>query len=152
MSNTLKLIERIRSTTETGTDYAIAKALGMTQSNLIEIKKGKRWPSLKSQIRIAELLKIDLKDVVALINEDKAKTDTERAHWRALCAEAVHSKFAAAVSGVIVAATLIWPSGDAGASTSSVYEPGMPYARLRRWIRRQIRGLAGPIPRVIAAA
>ena len=159
MSNTLKLIERIRSTTETGTDYAVAKALGITQSNLIEIKKGKRWPGPKAQVRMSELLKIELKDIVAFIGEDKATSEAERLHWRSLCSESVRSWLDAATktAACFILATLIFPGKNAEASvdkaTVASYE-SMYYAyqrstwrkRLMRWFAT-LRGCGGLMAR-----
>lgn len=127
MSNTLKLIERVRSMTEAGTDYAVAKALGMTQSNLIEIKKGKRWPGPKSQIAMSDLLKIDLKDIVAFINEDKATSEAERSHWRSLCSPEARERLAAAIAATAASLTIV--------VILQLVHPAIYYAHLavRRW-------------------
>lgn len=138
MSNTLKLIERVRSTTETGTDYAVAKALDMSQSTLIEIKKGKRWPGQKSQLRMSDVLKIDLKDIVALINEDKAKSERERAHWRSVCPEAIHSWLDAAgktAAAIVIATSLTLTWGITRHLKESNVYPATHYAALRRRAR-----------------
>jgi hypothetical protein len=105
VSNTLKLIERVRSKTETGTDYAVAKALGMNQSNLRRILKGKSFPGDKARRQMVDLLPdVTLSDVVALINEDKAQSEADRAYWRSLCAASVRAWLDSATA---IAASLI---------------------------------------------
>lgn len=137
MSNTLKLIERVRSLTDTGTDYAVAKMLGMQQSYLIEVKKGRRFPGQKAQLRLADLLKIDLRDVMALINEDKAKSEAERLHWRSLCSEGVRAALTATgtVAASLAATALIFIGGIPARANADVADHAIHYAnRLRRWI------------------
>lgn len=142
MSNTLKLIERVRSTTERGTDYAVAKALRMPQSYLIEVKKGRRWPGQASQIAIAELLKMDLKDVMALVNEDKAKTPGEREYWRGLLSARIREAFntAGKTAAAWLVAAMILTSGYPGKAEAGVRGEMLTNLYIMRTLRRWLRG------------
>jgi hypothetical protein len=81
MPNTLNLIEQIRRQVPHHTDYAVAKALEMQQSHLARVMAGKAGLGTKAAVRVSELLQRDLRDVIILIEEDKAKTAKDRAFW-----------------------------------------------------------------------
>jgi len=78
VSNTLQIIERVRAVTARGTDYAVAKALGMPQSNLKKIIRGDRRLGPNAIFRAAELLKVDAKDLYKLVREDRTTSNTHR--------------------------------------------------------------------------
>jgi hypothetical protein len=81
MPNTLNLIEQVRRRVPRETDYAVAKALEMQQSTLARVLAGKQGLGTKATVRVSEILQRDLKDVLVLIEEDKAKTAKEREFW-----------------------------------------------------------------------
>jgi hypothetical protein len=81
MPNTLALIEQVRRRVPRETDYAVAKALEMSQSNLTRVLAGKSGLGTKAVLRVSEILQRDLRDVLVLVEEDKAKTAKEREFW-----------------------------------------------------------------------
>ena len=81
MPVTLNLIEQVRARTEKHTDYAVAKALGMSQSNLARVLCGKGTLGEKAAVRVSEILQRDLLDVLAMIREETAKTEAEKQFW-----------------------------------------------------------------------
>jgi transcriptional regulator with XRE-family HTH domain len=81
MPNTLNLIEQVRRRVPRPTDYAVAKALEMSQSNLTRVLAGKSGLGVKAAVRISEVLQRDLRDVLCLVEEDKAKSAKEREFW-----------------------------------------------------------------------
>ncbi len=81
MEATLRLIEQVRRALPTKSNYAVSKALEMPQSQLSEVLKGKYGLGPKAQLRIAEILKRDLRDIMVLTEEDKAKTENDREFW-----------------------------------------------------------------------
>lgn len=81
MSPSCALAERIRQTTKTGTDYAVAKALGMSQSTLKEVLDGKRNFGVEACVRASELLHEDLKAIIAEVEETRARTPEKKAFW-----------------------------------------------------------------------
>lgn len=128
MSNSLKIVERVRAITETGTDYAVAKALGMNQSNLGRVLKGTNFLGPRAQMEAARLLGIDLTAIAALVNEDKASTDAARSYWRSLCPARVREAInvaAETATALSVAAALI-------------FGPGIPEARAGQWVDHAI--------------
>jgi hypothetical protein len=83
MPNTDRLLEQVRRVVPRHTDYAIAKALGMHQSDLLRVFAGKQGLGLKAAIRISELLQRDFRDIVVLIEEDKATRPKDVEFWGA---------------------------------------------------------------------
>ena len=81
MPNTLNLIEQVRARLPRQTDYAVAKTLEMSQSNLTRVLAGKSGLGPKAVVRLAEILHRDLRDVLTLVEEDKAKTPKDREFW-----------------------------------------------------------------------
>jgi plasmid maintenance system antidote protein VapI len=81
MTNTLHLIERLRRTLPRPTNYALAKALGLSQTTIKNVLAGKHGLGPKPVIRLAELLQIDARDVLVLIEQDKARTPEDKEFW-----------------------------------------------------------------------
>jgi hypothetical protein len=81
MPNTLNLLEEVRRRVPRGTDYAVAKALEMDQSHLAKVLCGKAGLGPIPVVRVSEILQRDLKDVLVLVEEDKAKTRKQREFW-----------------------------------------------------------------------
>jgi hypothetical protein len=81
MPNTHHLLDQVRIRVPNGTDYAIAKALQMNQSNLQRVFAGKAGLGLKAAVRVSEILSRDLKDILVLIEEDKAKSKRDKEFW-----------------------------------------------------------------------
>jgi hypothetical protein len=81
MPNTLNLLEQVRARVPKHTDYAVAKALEMDQSHLAKVLCGKAGLGPIPVVRVSEILQRDLKDVLVLIEEDKAKTRKQREFW-----------------------------------------------------------------------
>lgn len=81
MPNTLHLIEQVRRHVPRHTDYGIAKALEMDQSNLQRVLAGKQGLGPKAVIRLSEVLQRDVRDILVLVEEDRAKTPKDRDFW-----------------------------------------------------------------------
>lgn len=81
MPVTLNLIEQVRARTEKQTDYAVAKALEMSQSNLARVLCGKGTLGEKAAVRVSEILQRDLLDILAMIREETAKSESEKRFW-----------------------------------------------------------------------
>lgn len=82
MRNTEAIIERVRARTDTGTNYAVSKALGMSQSNLARVLKGGSSLGNEACFRAAALLDMDPADVIAYVEEDRAPTPEKKEFWR----------------------------------------------------------------------
>jgi hypothetical protein len=118
MSNTLKLLERVREKTETRTDYAVCKALG------IQLTQLKRWlaneghPGNAAAFKIAEITGLDAKAVIALIEEDRAESKEARAYWRSVCPESVREALAGATTAALAFAVFSPSSAHAAGAVA----------------------------------
>jgi hypothetical protein len=81
MSETLKLLDRVRRALPAKSNYAMAKALQTSQSDLNKVLAGKHGLSLKSLVRVAEITGIPLLDVISITQEEIAKTPANKAFW-----------------------------------------------------------------------
>lgn len=78
MTPSIALAEKVRERTNTGTDYAVAKALGISQSNLAKILEGKRGFGNEACFRAAEILGQDPKDIIAELELHRAGPDKKQ--------------------------------------------------------------------------
>ncbi|HTD72161.1 MAG TPA: hypothetical protein VK652_01440 [Steroidobacteraceae bacterium] len=81
MNASQSIAEKVRLTTERKTDYAVAKALGITQSNLKQVLLGKRTLGNESCFRAAKLLRVTAGELIADVEAERSKTPEKRAFW-----------------------------------------------------------------------
>lgn len=81
MTPSALIAEKVRATTETRTDYATARALGISQSNLKQVLMGTRNLGTEACVRAAELLSQPLSEVLAEVELSKAQTPEKKAFW-----------------------------------------------------------------------
>jgi transcriptional regulator with XRE-family HTH domain len=81
MTRSAQIAEAIRKTTPRGTDYAVSRALGISQSNLKRVLEGKRNLGTESCVRAAELLRLPVTEVLAEVGVESAKTPEKKAFW-----------------------------------------------------------------------
>jgi transcriptional regulator with XRE-family HTH domain len=130
MNATQKLLERVRATTETGSDYAVAKALG------ISVQRMSRYMHEVDQLRddatiarAAELLNDDASALLAEFHAENAKNEKARRAWRRLAILAREHAAAALVLGISAGATMA-PSPAQALQFAQGFPPGSPEARL----------------------
>lgn len=102
MSNTLKLLERVRERTETKSNYAVYSALSVQAGVFKRWIEGTGYPGNAAAFKIAEILEMDAKAIIALIEEDKAESKEARAYWRSLCPESVREALAGATAAALI--------------------------------------------------
>jgi hypothetical protein len=115
MPNTLHLLNQVRAQVPRHTDYAIAKALYMDQSQLQRVLAGKAGLGPKAVVRLSELLSRDVGDILVLVEEDKARRPKDREFWgarspriTAAVATAALALGAAVTSKTVSASTAVW--------------------------------------------
>jgi hypothetical protein len=138
MPNTLNLIEQVRRQVPRHTDYAVAKALEMNQSNLARVLVGKQGLGPKAVVRVAEILQRDLRDVLCLVEEDKAKTPKEREFWERRSPR-IAATILTTILGIVAGLGLIAHHGvnapTTGNPASGVFTDLYIMRRLKRWFR-----------------
>jgi hypothetical protein len=136
MPNTLQLIEQVRRRLPRETDYAVAKALEMQQSTLTKVLAGKQGLGPKAVIRVAELLQRDVRDVLVLVEEDKAVRPKDREFW---------GRRSPRITAVLAIAALAFLAAvtpkNANAMAVQPYSPTFPFYTLCEGISRKLLDL-----------
>lgn len=107
MNRSVELVERIRLTTAKRSDYATAKALGLSQSNLREVLKGKRGLGTESIVRASEILNAPLDQLLAEVEADRARTPEKKAFWAQRCPRLLPAVMVCGLSAGVTHVTLV---------------------------------------------
>ena len=83
MRNTTALLDRAKRLCEPPTDYQLAKRLGISAQRLSNWRRREQTPDNEGAWKIAEILGPPIPEVIAYIEEDRAKTPEERERWTA---------------------------------------------------------------------
>ena len=126
MSLTIELMERVRERTTTRTDYAIAKALGISTQRVYKYVHGQGDIQDDDTIaRAAELIGENPAALLARFHAAKANGPTARLYWQKLERLAIKSAAAVIMVGMLggAAMTATLPHGNAEtAMVSPVFE------------------------------
>lgn len=74
-------LDRCRKLTKTGSDYAVAKMLGISEDAVNGYRTGKRTMDNRTCRKIAEALSVDPLRVIASVERERARDPTERNAW-----------------------------------------------------------------------
>lgn len=120
MNTTQRLLERVRRTTETGSDYAVAKALNISVQRMSAYMKGRSDLQEHATIaRAAELIGDDPAAVLAEFQAESAKNDKAAFYWRRLATMARQHAAAALAACAMLSPALF--SGNADAASGTVH-------------------------------
>lgn len=106
---TMEYVDAVRAITATGSVYAAAKLLEMSEDTVRNYALGRSYPDPYACARIAEVLDLPLEQVIADVNAEKESDPGRRAYWVELA-----RKFAACV--VMGSAIAIGATDDASAT------------------------------------
>lgn len=123
---TTDYIDALRTHTSTGTDYAVAKLLGITPDAVYKYTKQNRSMDNTTAARVAALLGIASIEVIADMEIERARDDETRAYWKHIRKEA--GRRAAAVLMALYAATLSFYPGDNATASMRSTALGVPLA------------------------
>jgi len=79
--NTLQYLAACKARLGIESDYALAKALGVTQSTVSSYRIGRSRIDNDVALTVAEILGIDPIAVIAAASAERAKTPEQRARW-----------------------------------------------------------------------
>jgi len=82
--NTLDLLEAVKVRRGISSDYALAKALGVSQPTVASYRAGNSRISDDVALTVAEILGMHPMSVIAAANAERAKTPEQRARWEGL--------------------------------------------------------------------
>jgi len=144
---TREYIDLARKFTTTGTDYAVAALLGISEDAVNGYRKGKRVMDNTTALRLSELLNLPLEELIASAEIERARDPATKQKWAERLKRS--GQRAASVTGIIVLAGLTAIGGsDSWASTNTMDSGALPssdrynnYATFRRTVRRTARAL-----------
>lgn len=79
--NTLEYLAACKKRLGIESDYALAKALGVTQQAVSSYRTGNSKINDDVALSVAEILGINPLQVIAAVNAERAKTPAQRARW-----------------------------------------------------------------------
>lgn len=116
---TVDYINALRKLTDTGSDYAVAKLLGVTAQAMSQyVHKGRTMDNTRAA-RAAELLKLPPLDVIADMELERATTDEARAFWTKF-RKGFGRRAAAVLLSILAAATMRANETDAQSLTADL--------------------------------
>ena len=77
-----KYLDRIAELTETGSDYAAAKLLGITRQRISNYRTGRNHFDNEMAFKIAIMLDMNPAELIAELNAERAKTPEKKKFWR----------------------------------------------------------------------
>jgi len=94
VSYTTDLLDQFKKKNTITSDYAAAKALGLTQQSVSNYRAGVSHADDRVAVILAHELDIDPFKTIARINADRAKKPEERAFWKRIASAAALAFFA----------------------------------------------------------
>ncbi|WP_314434655.1 helix-turn-helix domain-containing protein [Massilia timonae] len=79
--NTMELLEAVKVRRGIASDYALAKALGVSQPTVASYRAGNSRISDDVALTVAEILHLHPLQVIAAANAERAKTPEQKARW-----------------------------------------------------------------------
>lgn len=84
-TTTARYIDQLRPLTETGTNYGIAKLLGLTETTVARYMSGERFMCPAVALQVAQLLQLDPLCVIAQTQSENEKDPDHKAAWERYC-------------------------------------------------------------------
>lgn len=116
MKTTVHYLDEVRKRLDLPSDYAAAKALGVTTAAVSRYRNGIGGFDDITAARVAEILDIDPLEVIAACNYERAKDARSRAVWETIWGKAAGA-IALSLIACVVGASAVAPS------TSRAAEP-----------------------------
>ena len=82
--NTLEYLSACKKALGIESDYALAKALGVSQTGISNYRTGRSRMDDDVALKVAEILHLHPMQVIAAANAERAKTDEQKARWTGL--------------------------------------------------------------------
>ncbi len=73
-------LDELQKLTETGTDYAVSKLLNTSTQRISKYRSGASFDD-EMCVKVSDLLKIDLKEVIAAANYHREKNEKKKQFW-----------------------------------------------------------------------
>ena len=81
MKTTVEYLDAVKARRDLPSDYAAAKLLGVTRAAVSRYRLGQGYFEDIVALRVAEILEIDPMEVIAAVNIERARTESDRRTW-----------------------------------------------------------------------
>lgn len=115
MKSTVQYLDAVKERLDLPSDYATAKALGVTRAAISKYRLGTSIPDDLVCARIAEILDVEPMEVIAATNYQRAKTEDARVLWEGIWGKA---------AGAIALSLTVCAVGLSVAPTAKAAESG----------------------------
>lgn len=133
------LINAAGSSTGCKTDYKLAQVLEIPTQRLSDYRSGKRMPDAYACTRIAQVLKRDPLEIIAIVEAGSAKNEAQRAFWRSFKFCGTRNSLGLLLFGMLAFFGAGFSSGNAEAGTGvGSHNGGLRKNQRRRWERRAV--------------
>jgi hypothetical protein len=102
MKTTVQYLDAVKRRLDLPSDYAIAKALGLTRAAVSKQRNGDSSFDDLTAVRVAEILGLDPMEVIAACNAERARDDDARRVWERLWGKATGAAVTTALAACIV--------------------------------------------------
>lgn len=82
MQTSIDFVEALKTKTGAGSDYALAKTLGVTRQAVSNYRTGAKTFSDEIALKAASLLEIEPGIILAAVHAERAKTEAEKSAWK----------------------------------------------------------------------
>lgn len=134
MKSTEQYLDEVKTRLELPSDYAIAKALGVTRAAVSSYRTGRSMPDDLVCARIADVLGVEPMEVIAAINYQRSKSDDARHLWEGIWGKA---------AGAIALSLTVCAVGLSVAPSTKAAESGNNVISLSYVKSRRLRRLSG---------
>lgn len=120
MKTTIEFLDAVKAKTGAPSDYAAAKLLGITRSQVSKYRTGQDYIGDKTAITIAKILNTDPGIIVSAVHAERAKDEAEKAVWKD-----IFERLGGLAASILLVFSFAMPSQDAQAvsikSDNNVY-------------------------------
>lgn len=119
MKTTVEYLDAIKVRLDLPSDYAVAKALGLTRAAVSKQRLGHSVFDDTTALRVAEILGVDPMEVISAANAERARDEETRRLW-----ERAWGKVTGATAVVVIAAGIGLSAAPSTAKASPVRNTG----------------------------
>ncbi|MBF3470658.1 DUF3693 domain-containing protein [Burkholderia pseudomallei] len=120
MKTTVEYLDAIKVRLDLPSDYAVAKALGLTRAAVSKQRLGHSVFDDTTALRVAEILGVDPMEVISAANAERARDEETRRLW-----ERAWGKVTGATAAVVIAAGIGLSAAPSTAKASPVRNDGL---------------------------
>lgn len=114
-----ELLDAALIKTEAVSDYKLSQVLEIPKQRISAMRSGSEKPNSYICAKLAQALGRDPMEIIAMVEAESAKSETQRAFWRSFKFSGMRSSLGLLLCGMWVGFGAALPSGNAEASLST---------------------------------